>query len=183
MEPWHNDYVLSDHQAAEIIAQDVPDLTVSGACYFAEGWDFTVFAIDTAATTWLFRFPKRKECARRLEAEYKVVDQLVPALVDTGIRVPDFHYRIEKSKAFALPYGGYELLEGGKQGVLINDHDKRNGDSALRSEHAADVTRHLGRRPPQVPANESTYILGNYAQKNIQGRGGKCILNCLEMKV
>jgi aminoglycoside phosphotransferase (APT) family kinase protein len=112
MDPWHNEHPIGDEQAAEIIRGDLPDLDLSSARCFAEGWDFTTFAVDAGAKTWMFRFPKRTECVRRLDAEYQAVDQLVPAFHDTGLRVPDYRYRIGTSAGYPLPYGGYEFIEG-----------------------------------------------------------------------
>lgn len=112
MQPWHNEHPLTEDQAGSIIREDVPGLDVRGVRYLTEGWDFTAYAVETKERTWLFRFPKRAECARRLEDEYVVLDELAAMLTRSTIRVPQFEYRITRPRSFALAYGGYAMIPG-----------------------------------------------------------------------
>ena len=112
MDPWHNEYPLTADDVADIIDGDLPDLAATSARYFAEGWDFAVFAVETRRKTWLFRFPKRGECVGRLEVEYTTLDALRPALAGGGVQLPNYLHRVARPGKFPLPYGGYELLPG-----------------------------------------------------------------------
>ena len=107
--PWHNDYPLDPERVREILAQDLPELRVAEVSVLGEGWDFSTFLIDDA---WVFRFPKRRQCARQLAREHTLLEALAAPLASDSIAIPRYRYFVRKSARFALAYVGYPMLRG-----------------------------------------------------------------------
>ena len=146
--PWHNDYPLDPARVRDILGVDLgAELTLEHVVALGEGWDFTTYLIDGE---WVFRFPKRRQSARQLARERRLLDAIGDALADQPVAIPRYRYVVERSKRFALGYVGYPLLRGD---ALVDCHDEL--DPAV-------IGRELGRflkqlqtapaplRPPRV---------------------------------
>ena len=107
--PWHDDYPLTPEDVRSVIAVDLPEFGRAPVDALGDGWDFKTFLVDGA---WVFRFPKRRQCARQLKRERTLLEALVTPLSTQSIAIPRYHYFIDKPRRFALPYAGYPLLRG-----------------------------------------------------------------------
>lgn len=107
--PWHNDYPLTPDEVAAILAADLPELCASRVSVLGDGWDFATYRVDD---TWVFRFPKRRQCVRPLAREIRHLDMLADRLADAGISIPRYRFHVLKPATFALPYAGYPMLPG-----------------------------------------------------------------------
>ncbi len=107
--PWHNDYPLTPQRVREILALDLPDVAATDVVVLGEGWDFSTFLVDD---TWVFRFPKRRQCARPLAREHKMLEALAGPLANEPIAIPRNRYFVREPIDFALPYVGYPFLRG-----------------------------------------------------------------------
>ena len=108
--PWHNQYPLDADRVAAIVRGDLAgELSVGHVESLGEGWDFTTFLVDGE---WVFRFPKRRQSARQLARERKLLAALAPALADQPIAIPSYRFSVTASTAFPLAYVGYRLLRG-----------------------------------------------------------------------
>jgi len=108
-DPWHTDFPLTADEAARIVAVDVPTLRPCSAAVLGEGWDFTTFVVNDR---WVFRFPKRRQCARQLKREIAQLARLAPCLDSAGVQLPRYRFEVEGSAIFPTGYAGYGLLPG-----------------------------------------------------------------------
>lgn len=97
--PWTADHELDAAGARARITAAFPDLRPRDVRYFAEGYDFRMFQVDS---DWLFRFPKRAGEVLRLEREVALLDVLAGRL---PVAVPEYEYR-------APGLAGYRKLDG-----------------------------------------------------------------------
>jgi aminoglycoside phosphotransferase (APT) family kinase protein len=108
--PWHNDFPLDSARVATIVTDDLAnELAVGNVAALGEGWDFTTFLVDGE---WVFRFPKRRQSARQLAREHKLLTALAQALADQPIAIPSYRFFVAESKGFPLTYVGYRYLHG-----------------------------------------------------------------------
>jgi aminoglycoside phosphotransferase (APT) family kinase protein len=108
--PWHNDYPLDPARVAAIVADDLAgEIPADHVEVLGEGWDFTTFLVDRE---WVFRFPKRRQSARQLAREYKLLTALAPRLADQPVAIPSYRFFVATSKGFPLAYVGYRYLHG-----------------------------------------------------------------------
>jgi len=107
--PWHNSFPLDPPRVAEILAADLQDLTVTHIAVLGEGWDFATFTVNDE---WVFRFPKRRQAARQLAREYKMLEALAKPMATQSIAIPRYRYHVETPVLAPLAYVGYPLLHG-----------------------------------------------------------------------
>ena len=98
--------MLDEEQFRSVVAACEPELTLTSARRFAEGWDFELWEANGEL---LFRFPKRAECAKALVIEAKLLRELAPAL-DTPIPKP-VHVS-DGVDVFPMPFFSYRRLPG-----------------------------------------------------------------------
>ncbi len=108
-DPWHNDFPMEPARVAEVIAADLPDFADSRVAVLGEGWDFTTFLVDDE---WVFRFPKRRQYARKLAREFKMLEALAAPLAPQTIAIPRYRYHVQAPVLSKVPYVGYALLPG-----------------------------------------------------------------------
>jgi aminoglycoside phosphotransferase (APT) family kinase protein len=89
-----------------LLAECLPDLTVTGVRYLAEGWDSTVFEVNDALVV---RFPKREDVAQQLEREQRLLPELAPSL---PAPIPVFQHVVARCPAAPLGFAGYPKLPG-----------------------------------------------------------------------
>lgn len=91
--------------AAEIDVQ-FPELAPSRVHRLGEGCDSVAFEVNA---TWVFRFPKNADVARRLEVEWATLPMLVGRL---PVAIPEFRYRGTPTRTYPYPFAGYAKLPG-----------------------------------------------------------------------
>jgi aminoglycoside phosphotransferase (APT) family kinase protein len=79
-----------------------------GLTHLGSGWDFDVFVTTDG---WVFRFPRRAECAVTLDAERRLHD-LVTRVLPPAVAVPDVELEGHPSEAFPLRFVGYRFIRG-----------------------------------------------------------------------
>jgi len=107
--PWHNDHPLDPAKVARILADDLDGFADSRVAALGEGWDFATYLVDD---DWVFRFPKRRQAARQLEREHKLLDALAESLERQPIAIPRYRFHVRDSRLAPLPYVGYAMLRG-----------------------------------------------------------------------
>lgn len=107
--PWHNEYPLDPTRVEEIIAADIAQLDVTRVSVLGEGWDFCTFLINDE---WVFRFPKRRQCARQLAREHKLLEALAGPLANDSIAIPRYRFYVRNPARHTLAYVGYPMLRG-----------------------------------------------------------------------
>jgi len=128
--PWHNEYPLDPMRVGEIISADIDQFDVTRVSVLGEGWDFCTFVVNDE---WVFRFPKRRQCARQLAREHKLLELLAGSLGNDSIAIPRYRFYVRTPTLFTLAYVGYPMLRGD---ALI--------DCAVDSIDRAAIGRQLG---------------------------------------
>jgi len=98
--------MLDEEQFRSIVAACAPELALTSARKFGEGWDFELWEANGEL---LFRFPKRAECAEALGIEAKLLRELAPAL---GTPIPAPVHVSDGVDAFPMPFFSYRCLPG-----------------------------------------------------------------------
>ena len=99
-------HMLDEEQFRNIVAACAPELKLTSARPFAQGWDFELWEANGEL---LFRFPKRAECAEALVIEAKLLRELAPAL---NTPVPEPVHVSDGIDAFPMPFFSYRYLPG-----------------------------------------------------------------------
>ncbi len=98
--------ILTAESAKNIITAAFPQFRGTKVELLGDGWDFQVFEVDAG---WLFRFPKRKESATKLNMECR----LLPDLADwVPLPSPRHEYCAELQKSLDRPFARYKKLPG-----------------------------------------------------------------------
>ena len=71
--------------------------------------DFATFLVNDE---WVFRFPKRRQSARHLAREYKLLEALATPLAEQSIAIPRYRYHVQTPRLAPLAYVGYPMLRG-----------------------------------------------------------------------
>ena len=101
--PWHNEYPLDPTRVGEIISADIDQFDVTRVSVLGEGWDFCTFVVNDE---WVFRFPKRRQCARQLAREHKLLELLAGSLGNDSIAIPRYRFYVRTPTLFTLAYVG-----------------------------------------------------------------------------
>jgi aminoglycoside phosphotransferase (APT) family kinase protein len=107
-QPWEADRALTLDGAAAIIAAAFPDIGTAGLRHLGSGWDFDAFL---TRDDWVFRFPRRADCARQLRSESRVV-RLVAEFLPSGTAVPQVELWGAPSPGFPYEFVGYRFIAG-----------------------------------------------------------------------
>ena len=98
--------MLNEEQFRGVVAACAPELKLTSARRFGEGWDFELWEANGEL---LFRFPKRAEGVEALVIAAKLLRELAPAL-DTPI--PEPAQVSDGVDAFPMPFFSYRRLPG-----------------------------------------------------------------------
>ncbi|HSR43537.1 MAG TPA: aminoglycoside phosphotransferase family protein [Longimicrobiales bacterium] len=130
--PWAADRVLTAAAAREAIAGAFPDVDVGSVELLGSGWEFDAYR---TADDWIFRFPRRAECAALFDAE-SVVHELVRPLLAPRFAIPRVERVGAPGPAFPYRFVGHRMVPG-----VAADHP------AVRTDvpSALDVADLLGR--------------------------------------
>jgi len=90
----------------QVIEACFPALQVFSIAYLAEGWDSTVWEVNSR---YVFRFPKRTEIAPGLLKEIRLLPVLTPHV---PLRVPHFEYVWEGGPQYSGVFVGYRKIAG-----------------------------------------------------------------------
>jgi aminoglycoside phosphotransferase (APT) family kinase protein len=109
MPTWTAEIVVDEPLVRHLLAQ-FPGLDPQSLRPFAEGWDYSIWAVDER---WAFRFPRREMAVPGTRREIAVLPELAPLL---PIPVPDPVFVGEPADAFPWPFFGSALLAGRELG-------------------------------------------------------------------
>jgi len=124
---WTAELVVDEPLVRRLLAQ-FPDLDPQSLRPFAEGWDYSIWAVDER---WAFRFPRREMAVPGTRREIAVLPELAPLL---PIPVPDPIFVGEPADGFPWPFFGSALLPG-----------RELADADLEEAARLEVGRALGR--------------------------------------
>ena len=105
MPTWAAELVVDEPLVRSLLAQ-FPDLDPQSVRPFAEGWDYSIWAVDER---WAFRFPRREIAVPGTRREIEVLPELAPLL---PIPVPEPIFVGEPAEGFPWPFFGSALLPG-----------------------------------------------------------------------
>jgi aminoglycoside phosphotransferase (APT) family kinase protein len=137
MSDWTPELVVDEPLARRLLAQ-FPDLEVRSLRPLAQGWDYSIWAVDDE---WAFRFPRRAIAIPGVELEIRTLPLLAP-LLPLPVPAPEFVGR--PTDEFPWPFFGSRLLPGNELTALDLDDGGRVAVAAqlaefLRAVHAADI--------------------------------------------
>ena len=129
MPTWTAELVVDEPLVHSLLAQ-FPGLDPQSLRPFAEGWDYSIWAVDER---WAFRFPRREMAVPGTRREIAVLPELAPLL---PIPVPEPVFVGEPADGFPWPFFGSALLTGRELG-------EADLDDAARVEFARALARFL----------------------------------------
>lgn len=142
--PWNSDRPLDAVTVLRLAHEQFPRLGALAARPLGAGWDFEVYAVETAGQgTWALRFPRRREEEQYLPMEVALLELLGPRL---PLAVPRYELLGEPAALFPYRFGGYRLVPGrpAPEVALAGDDVRRAGVAlgrCLRAVHALDPAR------------------------------------------
>lgn len=106
--PWAADRPLTREAAAAAIHARFPAIDVREIEHIGSGWEFDAFL---TADGWVFRFPRRAECAALFEPERRV-HRLVAAALPAGVAIPQVQHMGEPTPGFPYVFAGHRCVQG-----------------------------------------------------------------------
>ncbi|MGB2695727.1 MAG: phosphotransferase [Dehalococcoidia bacterium] len=98
--------MLDAERCRRILRQAFPSLDIGDVRYFAQGWDYELWAVGGEL---LFRFPMREACVEPMRKEVRLLPELADAL---PVPIPRPEYVSHGCEAFGWPFYGYRKIEG-----------------------------------------------------------------------
>jgi len=129
--PWEPDRPLTIDSAAAVIRASFPAIESAGLKHLGSGWEFDAFVTTDG---WVFRFPRRADCANLFESERRV-HQLVSTVLPATIAVPHVDLTGQSSPGFPYRFAGHRFIAGVDADAV---------DSCLMSTLARDIAAALG---------------------------------------
>jgi aminoglycoside phosphotransferase (APT) family kinase protein len=129
--PWEPDRALTIDAAAAAIRASFPTIESEGLKHLGSGWEFDAFVTTDG---WVFRFPRRADCAKLFDAERRV-HQLVSAVLPATVAVPHVELVGQPSPGFPYSFAGHRFIAGVDADAV---------DSRLMSTLARDIAAALG---------------------------------------
>ena len=106
--PQHLDPPLSRETASAAIHACFPGVVTDGLTHLGSGWDFDAYLTTDG---WVFRFPRRAECAATLDTELRL-HELLARVLPPSVAVPAVELTAQPSAAFPHPFAGYRFIRG-----------------------------------------------------------------------
>ncbi|HVI35589.1 MAG TPA: phosphotransferase [Gaiellales bacterium] len=126
MPQWSPEIVVDSALARRLIAGRFPELDGVVIEPLGEGWDSTVWLVDSR---WVFRFPRREVVVPGFLRETEVLPVLAP---DLPLPVPVAAFRGEPGAEFPWPWSGSPFLPGREPAdAAPSDHDRVGHGVAL----------------------------------------------------
>jgi|tagenome__1003787_1003787.scaffolds.fasta_scaffold20887183_3 aminoglycoside phosphotransferase (APT) family kinase protein len=137
MPQWSPEIVVDSALARRLIAGRFPELNGAVIEPLGEGWDSTVWLVDSR---WVFRFPRREVVVPGFLRETEVLPALAP---DLPLPIPVAAFRGEPGPEFPWPWSGSPYLPGREVADAAPSDDDRVGHGAalgrfLRALHNVD---------------------------------------------
>ncbi len=135
---WSADIAIDASLALRRVADAFPELSARSVEPFGIGWDNAAFLIDA---TYVFRFPRRRICAKLIEREAALLPALAPNL-PIAISAPCFVGRATADYPYV--FAGYARIAG-ETACSVSLSDEARAELArplarfLRALHAIDV--------------------------------------------
>jgi aminoglycoside phosphotransferase (APT) family kinase protein len=129
---WQPDRVLTLEGARAAIQERFPHIATDGLRHLGSGWEFDAYLTSDG---WVFRFPRRRECADFLDREVRVL-AVVRAALPAAVAVPKVELLGPPTDEFPYPFAGHRFIAGiGADRIeprcyaaLANDVGKALGD-------------------------------------------------------
>ena len=134
-QPWEPDRPLTLEQARAVIMACFPEIDAQGAIHLGSGWDFDAFLTTDG---WVFRFPRRAECAEVFESEQRI-HQLISSVLPSSIAVPQVELMGQPALGFPYRFAGHRLIPGvdaDAVGTDVNPNIAREIGTALGAIHS-----------------------------------------------
>jgi aminoglycoside phosphotransferase (APT) family kinase protein len=147
---WDPQHVVDAAAAAELLAEQFPDLAGLPVVPLAVGWDNTVHLVGGE---WVFRFPRREIAVDGVRRELAVLPWLAPRL---PLPIPDPAY---VGEANGWPFWGARVVPGEELVSLAERMRTRAGAAAgrfLSGLHSTEVRSDLAARLPHDPMRRAT---------------------------
>ena len=106
--PPHLDPPLALATASLAIGSRFPHVRTEGLTHLGSGWDFDAFLTTDG---WVFRFPRRAECAATLDTERRLHD-LVARVLPSTVAVPAVELEGQPGSEFPYRFTGYRFIRG-----------------------------------------------------------------------
>ncbi|MDF1507076.1 phosphotransferase [Robertmurraya sp. DFI.2.37] len=103
---WNPEKVMTAEEAALLIKNQFPNLTILKVTTFAKGFDNTAFLINDR---YVFRFPRREIAGELIKIENRLLPNIAPSL---PLEIPKPQYIGETQSDFPWAFSGYEHLGG-----------------------------------------------------------------------
>ena len=137
MPQWSPEIVVDSALARRLIDERFPDLHGAEIEPLGEGWDSTVWLVDSR---WVFRFPRREVVVPGFLRETEVLSVLAPNL---PLPIPVAVFRGEPGPDFPWPWAGSAYLPGREAAEAAASDEDRVGHGAalgrfLRALHYVD---------------------------------------------
>ncbi|SDW59004.1 Predicted kinase, aminoglycoside phosphotransferase (APT) family [Marininema mesophilum] len=122
-QPWKAEREVHEKEARELIIDQFPHLSPLTLSRLGEGYDNTVYLVNHQ---YVFRFPRRKIAVPLLEAEGRILPELVDLL---PIAMPCPLFYGQPTRDYPWPFIGYSLVSGQTPGPVLK---KGRRESTLR---------------------------------------------------
>lgn len=106
--PWLPDRSLTLETASLAIAKCFPTINTAELQYLSSGWEFDAYL---TSDSWVFRFPRRAECANLFDAERGVL-QLVARALPAHVAIPRVELMGTPTNEFPYRFAGHRFVAG-----------------------------------------------------------------------
>jgi hypothetical protein len=134
-DPWDPDRPLTLEDACAVIMASFPAIDARDTKHLGSGWDFDAFLTNDG---WVFRFPRRAECAGVFELE-RQIHQLISTVLPSWIAVPHVELMGRPTLGFPYRFAGHRLIPGvdaDAVGPDLNPNIAREIGTALGAIHS-----------------------------------------------
>ncbi|MBL0385239.1 phosphotransferase [Tumebacillus sp. ITR2] len=105
-QPWSPEHVVTEALARQLIETQFPELAPACVQVLGEGFDNTVYQVNKE---YVFRFPRREIAVQLLQAEGRLLPDLVGRF---SLQIPEPLFYGKCSEEFPWPFLGYRLVHG-----------------------------------------------------------------------
>jgi aminoglycoside phosphotransferase (APT) family kinase protein len=105
---WEADRLLTREMAQAFITACFPAIDSAELRHLGSGWEFDAFLTTDG---WVFRFPRRSECANLFESEARV-HRLVAAALPAHVSVPHVELIGPPMEGFPYQFAGHRFIPG-----------------------------------------------------------------------
>jgi aminoglycoside phosphotransferase (APT) family kinase protein len=150
---WKADRPLTREMAAALITACFPAIDSADLQHLGSGWEFDAFLTTDG---WVFRFPRRSECANLFELEARVHRLVAPAL-PSHVAVPHVELIGPRIEGFPYQFAGHRFITGVRADAIGEDLVPtlaRQIATVLGAVHSIPEARALEAGIPEIDVNE-----------------------------